>query len=173
MIRDAHCSNRLQISSIQSFDQKRPKIRLKSTSGKKSEVNEAAIRCQCNLLHRCCTFAPSTTLVGSVPCQLWNSTYLKFYFWQYYRVYSPIVFGKKTDPNGLYIRKWLPQLAKFPDKYIYEPWEAPKKVQEVCSKVLDSIRYCIFCVQLTCTSFNNNDAMEMVYFKWESQNFYC
>ena len=95
MIRDAHCSNRLQISSIQSFDQKRPKIRLKSTSGKKSEVNEAAIRCQWNLLHRCCTFAPSTTLVGSVPCQLWNSTYLKFYFWQYYRVYSPIVFGKK------------------------------------------------------------------------------
>ena len=33
-----------------------------------------------------------------------------------YRVYSPIVFGKKTDPNGDYIRKYLPQLRKYPDK---------------------------------------------------------
>ncbi len=30
---------------------------------------------------------------------------------QYFRVYSPVVFGKKTDPNGDYIRKWIPQLV--------------------------------------------------------------
>jgi cryptochrome len=51
------------------------------------------------------------------------------FFYQYYRVYSPIKFGQKTDPKGLYIRKWLPKLALYPDKYIYEPWNAPKDVQ--------------------------------------------
>ena len=57
---------------------------------------------------------------------------LNLFALQYFRVYSPIVFGKKTDPHGLYIRKWIPKLAKFPDEYIYEPWEAPRRVQEVC-----------------------------------------
>jgi cryptochrome len=52
-------------------------------------------------------------------------------FFQYYRVYSPIAFGKKTDPHGLYIRKYVPQLAKYPDNYIFEPWTAPLTVQKV------------------------------------------
>mmetsp|Transcript_20103 Transcript_20103/g.44692 ORF Transcript_20103/g.44692 Transcript_20103/m.44692 type:complete len:528 (-) Transcript_20103:69-1652(-) len=52
------------------------------------------------------------------------------FFYQYYRVYSPVAFGKKTDPNGDYIRMWIPQLANFPAKYIYEPWKAPRTVQE-------------------------------------------
>lgn len=33
------------------------------------------------------------------------------FFYQYFRVYSPVAFGKKTDPNGDYIRHWLPQLV--------------------------------------------------------------
>ncbi|XP_055925205.1 cryptochrome-1-like isoform X2 [Argiope bruennichi] len=52
------------------------------------------------------------------------------FFHQYYRVYSPIAFGKKTDKNGDYIRKYIPVLKKFPPEYIYEPWKAPKKLQE-------------------------------------------
>jgi cryptochrome len=51
------------------------------------------------------------------------------HFYQYFRCYSPIAFGKKTDPNGDYIRKWLPQFKTFPAKYIYDPWNAPKSVQ--------------------------------------------
>lgn len=47
------------------------------------------------------------------------------FFHQYFRVYSPIAFGKKTDPNGDYIRKYIPVLKKLPAKYIYEPWNAP------------------------------------------------
>lgn len=34
-----------------------------------------------------------------------------------------MVFGQKTDKNGDYIRKYLPQLRKFPSQYIYEPWK--------------------------------------------------
>lgn len=41
-------------------------------------------------------------------------------------VYSPVVFGAKTDKEGAYIRKYLPQLAKFPNQYIYEPWKVPQ-----------------------------------------------
>jgi cryptochrome len=51
------------------------------------------------------------------------------FFYQYFRCYSPISFGQKTDPNGDYIRKYLPQLAKFPTKYIYQPWNAPLSIQ--------------------------------------------
>lgn len=52
------------------------------------------------------------------------------YFFQYFRVYSPVAFGKKTDPQGAYIKKWLPQLANMPAKYIFEPWKAPLSVQQ-------------------------------------------
>lgn len=52
------------------------------------------------------------------------------FFYQYFRCYSPIAFQKKNDPNGQYIRKWIPELKELPSKYIYEPWTAPASVQE-------------------------------------------
>lgn len=51
------------------------------------------------------------------------------FFHQYFRVYSPVAFGKKTDPDGHYIRRWVPALAALPSKYLYEPWKAPLTVQ--------------------------------------------
>lgn len=51
------------------------------------------------------------------------------FFHQFFRCYSPVAFGKKTDPDGAYIRKYIPQLAKMPKRYIYEPWKAPIAVQ--------------------------------------------
>eukprot|EP00638_Chattonella_subsalsa_P000746 CAMPEP_0117762888 /NCGR_PEP_ID=MMETSP0947-20121206/18262_1 /TAXON_ID=44440 /ORGANISM="Chattonella subsalsa, Strain CCMP2191" /LENGTH=540 /DNA_ID=CAMNT_0005584393 /DNA_START=199 /DNA_END=1821 /DNA_ORIENTATION=- len=58
------------------------------------------------------------------------------FFYQYFRCYSPVAFGKKTDPDGSYIRKYVPQLKKFPSKFIYEPWKAPKSVQEGCNCII-------------------------------------
>ncbi|XP_074972339.1 cryptochrome-2-like isoform X2 [Phalacrocorax aristotelis] len=52
------------------------------------------------------------------------------FFHRYFHVYSPVAFGKKTDRDGVYIRKYLPVLKDFPAKYIYEPWKAPRAVQE-------------------------------------------
>lgn len=52
------------------------------------------------------------------------------YFYQYFRVYSPVAFPKKTDPNGDYVRRWVPELKNFPNQFIYEPWKAPKAAQE-------------------------------------------
>ncbi|KAA6427658.1 MAG: 6-4 photolyase, partial [Trebouxia sp. A1-2] len=47
------------------------------------------------------------------------------FFYQYHRVYSPITFGRKYDPNGDFVRKFVPELKDFPAKWIYEPWKAP------------------------------------------------
>ena len=58
------------------------------------------------------------------------------FFYQYFRCYSPVAFGKKTDKNGDYIRRYLPVLRKLPAKYIYEPWTAPKEVQRGCGCVI-------------------------------------
>jgi cryptochrome len=52
------------------------------------------------------------------------------FFSQYFRVYSPISFGKQYDKNGDYIRKYIPALKDMPAKYIYEPWTAPITIQE-------------------------------------------
>lgn len=54
--------------------------------------------------------------------------YFVLHLQQYFRCYSPVAFGKKTDKNGDYIRKYLPVLRNFPSKYIYEPWTAPFQV---------------------------------------------
>nr|DAD44841.1 TPA_asm: hypothetical protein HUJ06_003071 [Nelumbo nucifera] len=51
------------------------------------------------------------------------------FFYQYNRIYSPISFGKKYDPNGNYIRHFVPVLKDMPKEYIYEPWTAPLTVQ--------------------------------------------
>ncbi|CAI5727738.1 unnamed protein product [Hyaloperonospora brassicae] len=59
---------------------------------------------------------------------LWLSS--SYFFTAYFRVYSPISFGKKYDPEGLYIKKYIPALRKLPAKYIYEPWKAPQSVQD-------------------------------------------
>ncbi|KAF3527767.1 hypothetical protein DY000_02042936 [Brassica cretica] len=48
---------------------------------------------------------------------------------QYNRIYSPVSFGKKYDPEGKYIRHFLPVLKDMPKQYIYEPWTAPLSVQ--------------------------------------------
>ncbi|XP_028838110.1 cryptochrome-2-like isoform X2 [Denticeps clupeoides] len=60
----------------------------------------------------------------------WQWLSASAFFHQYFRVYSPVAFGKKTDKNGDYIKKYLPILKKFPAEYIYEPWKAPRSVQE-------------------------------------------
>ena len=42
----------------------------------------------------------------------------------YFRVFNPILQGEKFDPDGVYVRRWLPELAQLPDKLIHQPWTA-------------------------------------------------
>lgn len=48
----------------------------------------------------------------------------------YFRIFNPITQGQKFDPEGDYVRKWVPELAKLPNKFIHEPWEAPEGILE-------------------------------------------
>ena len=43
----------------------------------------------------------------------------------YFRIFNPVLQSQKFDPEGLYIRKWVPELAEISSKYIHEPWKAP------------------------------------------------
>jgi deoxyribodipyrimidine photo-lyase len=42
----------------------------------------------------------------------------------YFRIFNPITQGEKADPDGDYVRTWVPELAKLETKFIYAPWLA-------------------------------------------------
>ena len=44
----------------------------------------------------------------------------------YFRIFNPMTQGKRFDPDGDYVKKWIPELSKLPSKYIHEPWLAPE-----------------------------------------------
>lgn len=46
----------------------------------------------------------------------------------YFRVFNPVLQGEKFDPDGAYVRRWVPELAKLPREFIHKPWEAPSLV---------------------------------------------
>ncbi|XP_029353429.1 cryptochrome circadian regulator 5 [Echeneis naucrates] len=66
----------------------------------------------------------------------WQWLSASTFFHQYFRVYSPVAFGKKTDKSGDYIKKYLPLLKKFPEQYIYEPWKAPRSIQQAAGCIV-------------------------------------
>ncbi len=54
----------------------------------------------------------------------------------YFRVFNPILQSKKFDPQGSFIRRWVPELTEVPDRYVHEPWTMPKEVQQHISCVI-------------------------------------
>ena len=46
----------------------------------------------------------------------------------YFRIFNPMSQGEKFDPDGHYVRTWVPELAKLPNKYLHRPFEAPTEV---------------------------------------------
>lgn len=46
----------------------------------------------------------------------------------YFRVFNPVGQGEKFDPQGDYIRRWIPELAKLPAEWIHQPFAAPAPV---------------------------------------------
>ena len=46
----------------------------------------------------------------------------------YFRIFAPVLQGKKFDANGDYVRQWVPELARMPAEHIHAPWEAPGEV---------------------------------------------
>jgi deoxyribodipyrimidine photo-lyase len=46
----------------------------------------------------------------------------------YFRVFNPVLQGQKFDPEGAYVRRYVPELAGLPAKFIHAPFEAPHPV---------------------------------------------
>ncbi|MCE3233348.1 MAG: deoxyribodipyrimidine photo-lyase, partial [Rickettsiaceae bacterium] len=46
----------------------------------------------------------------------------------YFRIFNPVTQGQRFDPEGEYTRKYIPELTNMPDKYLFNPWEAPQNV---------------------------------------------
>jgi deoxyribodipyrimidine photo-lyase len=46
----------------------------------------------------------------------------------YFRIFNPMLQGIKFDPEGEYVKQWVPELAKLPAAWIHKPWEAPEEV---------------------------------------------
>jgi deoxyribodipyrimidine photo-lyase len=42
----------------------------------------------------------------------------------YFRVFNPMLQGEKFDPDGTYVKHWVPELVQLPKKFIHQPWEA-------------------------------------------------
>ncbi len=47
----------------------------------------------------------------------------------YFRIFNPVRQGEKFDPDGDYIRDWIPELARVPTQYIHQPWMMPHMLQ--------------------------------------------
>lgn len=46
----------------------------------------------------------------------------------YFRIFNPITQSKKFDPEGKYIKKYIPELKNLDSKYIHTPWQAPNGI---------------------------------------------
>ena len=46
----------------------------------------------------------------------------------YFRVFNPVLQGEKFDPDGAYVRRWVPELARLPDAWLHEPAAAPAAI---------------------------------------------
>ncbi|WP_420454823.1 cryptochrome/photolyase family protein [Rubrivirga sp.] len=46
----------------------------------------------------------------------------------FFRIFNPVSQSRTHDPDGAYVRRWVPELAALPTKHLHAPWEAPADV---------------------------------------------
>ena len=47
----------------------------------------------------------------------------------WFRIFNPTTQGEKFDPDGTYVKEWIPELQGVSAKYIHRPWELSKREQ--------------------------------------------
>ncbi len=47
----------------------------------------------------------------------------------YFRVFNPVLQGQRWDPQGAYVRRWVPEVARVPAPYVHAPWTLPRDDQ--------------------------------------------
>ncbi|MGL4575873.1 MAG: deoxyribodipyrimidine photo-lyase/cryptochrome family protein [Burkholderiaceae bacterium] len=54
------------------------------------------------------------------------------------RIYNPVKQAHDQDPDGKFVRTWIPALARVPAPYIFEPWTMPRDVQQQAGCIIDT-----------------------------------
>ncbi|MDE2390730.1 MAG: FAD-binding domain-containing protein, partial [Rhodospirillales bacterium] len=54
----------------------------------------------------------------------------------YFRVFNPVLQGRKFDPEGAFVRRYVPELKALPDTHLHAPWEAPEEILEAAGITL-------------------------------------
>ena len=55
----------------------------------------------------------------------------------YFRIFNPILQGQKFDPDGIYVKRFVPELEDVDPKYIHTPWLAPRKSFTYVAPIVD------------------------------------
>jgi deoxyribodipyrimidine photo-lyase len=56
----------------------------------------------------------------------------------WFRVFNPVTQGERFDADGAYVRRYIPELAKLPSRWVHRPWEAPPAELAKADVKLDS-----------------------------------
>jgi len=54
----------------------------------------------------------------------------------FFRIFNPVLQGAKFDPQGLYTKRFVPELINMPVSYLFRPWEAPAGILQEAGVVL-------------------------------------
>jgi deoxyribodipyrimidine photo-lyase len=54
----------------------------------------------------------------------------------YFRIFNPVTQSERFDPQGRFIRKYLPELAQVPERFIHAPWRMSPQEQQSCGVVI-------------------------------------
>lgn len=55
----------------------------------------------------------------------------------YFRIFNPTAQGERFDPDGAYVRRWVPELAALSNAHIHRPWEAPEPPRGYPAPIVD------------------------------------
>ncbi|MFY7697304.1 MAG: cryptochrome/photolyase family protein [Legionella sp.] len=55
----------------------------------------------------------------------------------YFRIFNPVLQGEKFDPQGAYVKRWVPELRDVPVHWIHQPWLAPAGVKNYPPPMVD------------------------------------
>jgi deoxyribodipyrimidine photo-lyase len=54
----------------------------------------------------------------------------------YFRIFNPVSQGERFDPRGKYVRRWVPEIARLPNRWIHKPWQTPPEELKTAGIVL-------------------------------------
>jgi deoxyribodipyrimidine photo-lyase len=55
----------------------------------------------------------------------------------YFRIFNPVAQGKKWDPDGKYVRRWVPELRAVDSRWIHAPWQEPNSRVRYIGPIVD------------------------------------